>query len=61
MYWYDETQDTIISSSYGFSGAAILAHNFALSCGLDLTGSAVANYQITDKDQVTWRLDPLVV
>lgn len=59
VYWYDETADEIKSSYYGFSGAAVLSHNIGLQCGLDLPGSAVANYIVNSKEDVTWRLDPL--
>lgn len=59
VYWYDETQDEIISSPYGFSGAANLAHHIGVQCGVNLPGSIVADYQISSKSDVTWRLDPL--
>lgn len=59
VYWYDETEDSIKSSPYGFSGAANLAHSIGLQCGVDLPGSTVADYEISSKNDVTWRLDPL--
>lgn len=59
VYWYDETQDEIISSPYGFSGAAALAHNIGVQCGVDLHGGNVVDYVVDSKSDVTWRLDPL--